>query len=186
MLKAINKKSSVMKRIIDIIKDYVIPIAAAVLIAFLVNKFLLYKVYVPSASMYPTIKIGDQIVVTKVYDRSKLQRGDVIVFHSKELNEDLIKRLIGLPGDTVVIDNEGKMTINDKEYSEPYVKNKENLAGSFKVPKDSYLFMGDNRAESDDARRWKQPYINGEEIMGKARFIIYPFNRLGGFSTKGN
>lgn len=131
--------------------------------------------------MYPTIKIGDKIVVTRIYNKAKLKRGDLIVFKSDELEETLIKRLIGVPGDEVIIKDKGQVFINGSKIEEPYVVNMEDLDKKFKVPKNKYLFFGDNRANSNDARKWENPYIDGKDIKGKAQFVTYPFKRFGKF-----
>jgi len=157
------------------------PIAFAIILATLINKFLFYNVRIPSESMYPTIKIGDRITVTRVYDKSNLKRGDIIVFYSYELKDRLIKRLIGLPGDEIDIKDNGQVFINGNKSEEPYVVYNEELGKRFKVPQDKYLFLGDNRASSLDARKWENPYIDGKDIKGKARFVIYPFKRFGKF-----
>jgi len=164
-----------------IIKEWLLPILAAIILATLINKFLFYNIKVPSESMYPTIKIGDIITVTRVYDKSKLKRGDIIVFYSYELKERLIKRLIGLPGDDIDIKNNGQVFINGNKIEEPYVVYKEELGKQFKVPQDKYLFLGDNRANSKDARRWENSYIDSKDIKGKAQFVLYPFKRFGKF-----
>ena len=170
-----------MKLLKQISKEWLLPIIAAIILAALINIFLVYKVRVPSGSMYPTIKIGDQIVVTRVYNKSKLKTGDIIVFYSYELKEKLIKRLIGLPGDVVDVKDTGEVFINGKKIEEPYVVYKEDLGKQFKVPENKYLFFGDNRANSRDARRWENPYIESKDIKGKAQFIVYPFKRFGKF-----
>ncbi len=170
-----------MKLLKHFIKGWVPPILAAIILALLIRGFLFYQVRVPSESMYPTIKIGDKIVVTKVYNKTKLKRGDIIVFYSYELKERLIKRLIGLPGDVVDVKDNGEVFINGKKSDEPYVVFKEELGKQFQVPQDKYLFFGDNRANSFDARRWKNPYIDSKDIQGKAHFITYPFRRFGKF-----
>lgn len=161
--------------------DWVMPIAFAIILATLINKFLFYNVRIPSESMYPTIKIGDRITVTRVYNKSNLKRGDIIVFYSYELKDRLIKRLIGLPGDEIDIKDNGQVFINGNKIEEPYVVYNEELGKRFKVPQDKYLFLGDNRASSLDARKWENPYIDGKDIKGKARFVIYPFKRFGKF-----
>lgn len=157
------------------------PIILAIILAILINRFLFYKVKVPSGSMYPTIKVGDRIIVTKVYDKTKLKRSDIVVFYSNELKDRLIKRLIGLPGDEVDIKDNGQVYINGLKSEEPYVVYNENLGKHFKVPENKYLFFGDNRAHSWDARKWNEPYIDGKDIQGKAQFIVSPFKRLGKF-----
>jgi len=166
-----------------IFSDWVIPIVAAIIIAILIKKLLFYQIVVPSGSMYPTIKIGNKIIVTRIYKMENLKRGDIIVFNSTELKTRLIKRLIGLPGDEIVIKDKGKVFINGKKIEETYVVYPENLDEKFKVPKNKYLFFGDNRANSFDARKWGNPYIDSNDIEGKAQFIVYPFKRFGKFVT---
>jgi len=160
-------------------QNWIVPILIAIVFAFLINKFVFFKVTVPTTSMLPTIKIGDQLIVTRVFDRSKLKRGDIVVFNSDELGKILVKRLVGLPGEKVDVDEEGQVFINGKKLEESYVVFPEALSASFQVPADSYLFFGDNRADSFDARKWENPYIKGSKIMGKARLMVYPFSRFG-------
>ena len=160
--------------------DWIVPIAVAVVLALAINKFLIFKIYVPTSSMYPTIKPGDRIMSSRIHNVSKLNRGDIVVFYSDELGETLVKRLIGLPGDKIDIKPDGIVFINGEKYDEPYVKNKDLRSGEFEVPKDSYFFLGDNRRDSKDSRYWRNPYITKDKIMGKALFVIYPFNRIGG------
>jgi len=89
--------------------------------------------------------------------------------------------LIGLPRDEIVIKDKEQTFINGIKVEEPYVVYPENLDKKFKVPKNKYLFLGDNRADSFDARKWGNPYIDGKDIEGKAQFVLYPFNRFGKF-----
>lgn len=161
--------------------DWIIPIGVAIILAALINKFLFFQARVPSESMYPTIKIGDRMIVTRVHDKSKLKRGDIVVFYSRELKDTLIKRLVGLPGDKVEVKSNGEVYVNDQKINEPYVVYNDNLAKTFNVPANKYLFFGDNRPVSDDARRWINPYIDAKDIQGKAQFLIYPFSRFGKF-----
>lgn len=162
-----------------IFKDWIVPIIAAIIIAFLINKFVFFNVTVPTGSMLPTINLKDKILVTRVHNKSNLKNGDIIVFHSDELNEDLIKRLIGKPNDEVDIREDGSLYVNQIKIDESYVVHPGGKTGKFKVPGDSYFFMGDNRVNSSDARYWQQPFISGKDIMGKARIIISPFSRFG-------
>ena len=172
-----NKKGSLSKKN-NLFFDWVLPVVIAVVLAILINKFLIFKVYIPSSSMEPTLNVGDNLFVTRVYNPEKLHRGDIVVFESKELNETVIKRLIGLPGDTIKIDG-GVVYVNGKKLDEPYVKNPMDTYGEYKVPEGKYFFLGDNRANSNDARFWKNPYIDGSDIRGKAQIRIYPLNRIG-------
>ena len=155
-------------------REWIIPIIAAIGIAFLINRFLVYNVYIPSESMVPTLNVGDKLMVTRVYDTNKIKRGDIIVFFSEELNEILIKRAIGLPGDHIKI-HDGIVNINGEDIKEDYVKNNEKYNGEFDVPANKYFFLGDNRSRSNDARRWVNPYIDASNIQGKARIKFYPF-----------
>jgi len=169
-----------------IFSGWVLPVIIAVILALLIKHFLFFNIKVPSRSMYPTIKAGDRIIVTRVFNKDKLKRGDIVVFHSNELGEDLIKRLIGVPGDTVEVNTDGSVLVNSNKIDEPYVvynlvQNDTNRIknSSFKVPKDSYLFLGDNRADSLDSRYWENCYINKDQIKGKGRIVIFPFSRIG-------
>ncbi|MEA4828180.1 MAG: signal peptidase I [Clostridium sp.] len=162
-------------------KEWIVPVAAAVFIAVLINKFLFFQVSVPTKSMYPTIKPKDRIIVTRIYNKEKLKTGDIVVFYSDELKETLIKRLIGLPGDTVKIDENRDVYVNGKKIDQPYVVYNGGKGGEFKVPEGKYFFLGDNRENSWDSRYWQQSYIDKSDIKGKARFVVFPFNRFGKF-----
>lgn len=159
-------------------REWIIPIIAAMALAFLINRFLVYNVYIPSESMVPTLNVGDKLVVAKIYDTSKVKRGDIIVFYSEELSEILIKRAIGLPGDHIEI-HDGVVRVNNEEIKEEYVKNPESSDGTFDVPANKFFFLGDNRARSNDARRWINPYIDASDIEGKAILKFYPFKDFG-------
>ena len=159
-------------------KEWILPIFAAIIIAFLINKFLVYNVYIPSESMVPTLNIGDKLVVTRVYNKDKIERGDIVVFYSDELQETLIKRVIGLPGDHIEIHN-GIVNINGDDIVEDYVKNNEEYNGVFDVPEGKYFFLGDNRRRSNDARRWINAYIDASDIQGEAKFKFYPLKDFG-------
>ncbi|MCB2299388.1 signal peptidase I [Clostridium tagluense] len=165
-----------------VFKDWILPILAAIIIAIIINKVIFFNVSVPTGSMLPTIKLDDKILVTRVHNKKNLKQGDIVVFHSDELNEDLIKRLIGLPNDEVEIRDDGSLYINKVKIDESYVvaANRGGKAGlKFKVPEGSYFFMGDNRKNSLDARYWANPFIQEKDIMGKARIRISPFSTFG-------
>jgi len=161
-----------------IFKEWIIPIAIAFAIALFINKILFFKSKIPTTSMDPTIKKGDHIFVTRIYNKDNLKRGEIVLFNSHELDILLVKRLMGLPGDKVEIKEGGLLYINDIKIDEPYVIRKDNKTASFKVPDDSYLFFGDNRIDSYDSRYWKNPYISKKDIVGRAWAIIYPFDRI--------
>jgi signal peptidase I len=162
-------------------KEWIVPIGAAIILAVLINKFLFFQVSVPTKSMYPTIAPGDRIIVTRVYNEEKLKTGDIVVFYSEELQETLIKRLIGLPGDEIRVDENRDVFVNGKKIEQPYVVYNGGKGGEFKVPEGHYFFMGDNRANSWDSRYWQNSYVPEDSIKGKARFIVFPFDRFGDF-----
>lgn len=171
----------------NVIKDWIIPILFVAIVGNLIRTFVCFKVEVPTSSMYPTIKTGDQIMVTKIYNAEKLKRGDIVFFKSDEVEKQLIKRLIGLPEEEILIDQSGSVYVNGELLNEPYVVYPEVVTPdkktvSFKVPKEKYLFLGDNRANSKDSRYWDEPYIDESNLDAKARFIIFPFNRFGKFT----
>ncbi|WP_243145915.1 signal peptidase I [Clostridium chromiireducens] len=159
-------------------KEWVLPIVSALTLALLINKFIYFNVYIPSGSMIPTLNIDDKLIVTKVYDKQNLKEGDIIVFYSDEYNERLVKRLIGLPGDKIEI-KDGIVFRNGEQLKENYLKNKDKYNGTFEVPKGEYFFLGDNRPDSIDSRRWEKPYIDGSNIEGKVQFRFYPIKDLG-------
>lgn len=158
--------------------DWIVPIVIAVILAFLINKFLIFKVKIPSESMVPTLNVGDRLFVSRIYNLENLKRGDILVFHSEEKNEDMIKRLIGLPGDIIVI-SDGIVTVNGETLDEDYIGTADNYSGEFTVPEGKYFFLGDNRYWSLDSRYWENPYIDGSEIKGKAQIKVYPWKDFG-------
>ncbi|MHC1684104.1 MAG: signal peptidase I [Clostridiaceae bacterium] len=164
----------------NLIKEWVIPLGVAVVLALVINRFVFFNIKVPTLSMYPTIKANDRILVTRVYNPKNLERGDVIVFYLKEKDERLIKRLIGLPGDKVEVKDDGTVWVNGEKLDEPYVENPGGPSGTYVVPEDGYFFLGDNRTDSLDSRLWTQgPYISSSDILGKGQFTIFPFDRFG-------
>lgn len=162
------------------VKEWVIPILIALVIVLFLNKFVFILVTVPTGSMEDTIIPGDRLYVNEIFDVDKAQRGDILVFKSEELDDKrLVKRLIGLPGDTVEIKENGDVFINGEKINEPYAVESIGEAKTFEVPKDSYFFLGDNRPISYDARYWKNPYIHKDKIIGNVLFRFFPFNRIG-------
>lgn len=171
-----------MKKIFNIssfFKEWVIPIISALILAVLINKFVFFNVYLPpSGSMIPTLNNNDKVIVSRIYNMDNLKRGDIIVFYSKELNERLVKRLIGIPGDEIEIKN-GVVFNNGTELKEDYVKNNKEYDGKFKVPEGKYFFLGDNRSISYDSRYWGNPYIDSSEIEGKVLLRYSPIKDIG-------
>lgn len=158
--------------------DWIVPIVIAVVLAVLINKFIVFKVQIPSESMVPTLNVGDKLFVTRVYNLDKLKRGDVVVFYSEEEDEKMIKRLIGLPGDKIEITN-GVVSVNGETLREDYIGTPDRFNGSYEVPEGKYFFLGDNRLWSKDSRYWENHYIDGKDILGKAQLKVYPWSDFG-------
>lgn len=150
----------------------------SIILTVLVNKYLILKVNVPSESMEPTLNVGDKLLVTNIYNLDNLQFGDIVVFYSKELEQYMVKRLIGFPGDSITIDH-GKLFVNGQYKKEEYIELKDEYTGEFKVEEGKYFFLGDNRPISLDSRLWNENYINGQDIIGIVRFRLYPFKDIG-------
>src|SRR5215217_3013611 len=143
-----------------LVEFLVILIIAFALVFGLVRPYVLEAFYIPSESMVPTLEVGDRVFVNKfVYRFSEPERGDIVVFKSTEGGEeDLIKRVIGLPGDNVAL-YDGDVYVNFKRLEEPYIKEPhaggELPDGSLEattVPEGNIIVMGDNRANSRDSR----------------------------------
>ena len=162
-----------------IIKEWVTPFFIALAIAILLNIFVFQIMTVPTGSMIDTIMEGDRLYVNKIFNVDNVKRGDILVFKSQELKIKLVKRLIGLPGETVEIKSNGDVYIDGVKLEEPYVIKSPGIEQTFNIPEDSYFFLGDNRPISKDSRYWINPYINKKDIMGEAIFTVYPFNRIG-------
>lgn len=169
------KKEKYLKNLIN---DWIMPVFFAVIIAFLINKFIIFKIQIPSESMVPTINVGDNLFVHRVYNTKNLHRGDLIVFYFEPKDELYIKRLIGLPNDRITINN-GIVSINGEVLIEDYVKYQLEFNGEYVVPEGEYFFLGDNRDNSTDSRYWENPYIDSKDIKGKAFVRVYPFNNIG-------
>ena len=156
-------------------KRTAVELVIVAIVAFLAFKFVLIPGYVPSESMNPTLKTGDWGFANGLaYIIHEPERGDIIVFESDELNEILIKRVIGLPGDTVSF-YDGYVYINDGLVVEEYIGSDietNSAVQDFIVPDGCYFVLGDNRENSLDSRFWNNPYVSKKDIKGKYMFTI--------------
>ena len=132
-------------------------------------------------SMQPVLKNGDVVLMNRLaYDFGSPDRMDLVVF-SRGGGENNIKRVIGLPGETVEI-VDGKVYINgsDTPLEEPYLPEPmEGSYGSYTVPEGSYFMLGDNRNNSRDARYWENKFVKKEKIIAKVLFCYYPLSQFG-------
>jgi signal peptidase I len=155
----------------------------SVLIAIVVILFLYQPVKVEGTSMMPSLQNDERIFINKFIYRfgiSNIGRGDTVVFlYPGDLSKSYIKRVIGVPGDTVEI-VDGTVYVNDKSLSEPYVpeefRDRMPMARRV-VPVDQYFVLGDHRTSSNDSRSWGM--VPRTYIYGKAVFVYWPLENLG-------
>jgi signal peptidase I len=169
------------RKIVNEIISWVILIGVAFLLAFLLNKFVIYSISSPTGSMETTFMINEKVEVLKpAYLFGKPQRGDIVVFTAPDERErDYIKRIIGLPGETIEGIG-GVVYIDGKPLEENYLKEAwEGDFGPYEIPEDNYFMMGDNRNSSLDARFWDNKYVPFKDIKGKALFTFPKFKWLG-------
>lgn len=178
--------------------EWIVVVVGAVLVALIIKTFVMQAFFIPSESMVPTLKINDRVLVNKLsYRLHDVNRGDIIVFErpegeSNDQVKDLIKRVIALPGESLVI-NDNKIYINGQQLAEPYLP-----AGTINtpgpggatwthkcttddpcvVPEGTVWVMGDNRTNSKDSR-YIGP-IPEDKIVGRAFVTVWPFDRIGG------
>lgn len=128
---------------------------------------------IEGSSMLPTMSEGQYLIINKLaYFLDEPERGDIIVLHfPNDRSRDFIKRIIGLPGDTVEIAS-GQVKVNGVPINEPYIKDPPTNNQSWTIPENSYFVMGDNRLSSSDSRSWS--YLPREDIIGKAWLVYWP------------
>lgn len=151
--------------------------ALIIIVVVLVRTFIITPVRVDGDSMNDNLKNGE-ILLLKKYDKS-FERFDVIVFKYK--NEKLVKRIIGLPGESIAY-KDNKLYINDKYVEEDMIDKKTydfdlRELGFDTIPNNYYFVMGDNRTNSTDSRIIG--LVNKDDILGSTNFILFPFNKLG-------
>lgn len=182
--------------------SWLLSLAFVIVAVLFINNFIIVNAQVPSSSMENTIMPGNRLIGTRFsYWFSEPERGDIVIFHYP-LDEKIIyiKRVIGLPGETVKIED-GKIYINDSEtpLDEPYLKEEwlvENTGFSYTIPEDCWLMLGDNRNNSADSRYWPQKaletglvssieegrekysFVHSDQIMARAVFRYW-----GGFKV---
>ena len=131
------------------------------------------RVRVDGFSMVPTLEDGEFVLVSKLnYKFGDVERGDIIVFHfPMDPEQELIKRVIGLPGDTVSVRN-GVVSVNGQALNEPYIAAAPAYSGEWIVPEGQLFVLGDNRNDSSDSHSWG--YLPFEKVVGKAVVIYWP------------
>lgn len=179
-------KNAVVKEIFSWLKAIIV----AVVVVFVCRQFLFTPITVSGESMKPTYQDRDKVVVSKI---GKIERFDTIVFESNITESKyIIKRVIGLPGDTIEMKND-TLYINGKEQKEPYLdESKKELpngmvltddfslnevTGKTTVPEGTYFVLGDNRRNSLDSR--KIGFVNEDDVLGESKFRFFPFSEIG-------
>ena len=171
-------------------KNLLIDIIIALILAGIVL-FFIRPTIVKQTSMEDTLHENDYMIMYRqAYRKHGPERGDIVIFESDLVNADtskdklLIKRVIGLPGDEIMI-KDNQLYINGEAYQEDYLKDGYTPAfeipaegETFTVPEDSYFCMGDNRVGSVDSRRSEVGCPTSDDIRGKVILRLYPFNKI--------
>lgn len=175
--------------------EWVAVIVLAVGAAMLIKTFVMQAFYIPTGSMQPTLEINDRVLVNKLsYRLHDVNRGDIVVFErlpqevGPDNTKDLIKRVIGLPGESIVIKDD-RVYVNGTVLDEPYLPPGTHTVNTNTihpcttekpcvVPPDSVWVMGDNRSSSQDSRVIGPVPI--ERIVGRAFVRVWPLSRFGG------
>jgi signal peptidase I len=183
-------------------RDWVVVIVVAVLVSLAVKTWVLEAYVIPSGSMEPTIHLYDRVLVDKLaFDFGSVHRGDIIVFAKPPADtqggdiDDLIKRVIGLPGETLRSGPDGEIFVDGKRIVQPWVtaaaldapqpticdrqpglSRVDCIGDTLHLPKNEYYVMGDNRSDSEDSRYWGP--LAAHLIVGKAFVRIWPLSRL--------
>ena len=176
-------KSKVMKELFNTGLYFLVVL----LITYLIITFVGQRTQVQQSSMETTLSEGDQLIMDKLtYKFSNPKRYDIIVFPFKyQENTYYIKRIIGMPGETLQIDEDGKIYINGEVLEESYgreIIKAENVglaAEPITLGEDEYFVMGDNRNNSSDSRREIIGNVRREDIVGRAWIRIWPFSKFG-------
>ncbi len=178
------------KKIIDFVMDILETVVFIGSLFIVIYLFILTPNQVKGASMEPTFKSGDYILTSRVtYKMRTPRRGDVVVFKSpKNPDIEYIKRIIGLPGDKIMIEN-GNVFVNDKLLQENYIAARTNLweggfikdGAPYTVPDGEILVMGDNRPRSSDSREFGP--IPVESVIGQVFFRYFPSDKVGSINN---
>ena len=173
--------------------EYVVLAAVAIAVALLIQAFLVKPYRIPSPSMEDTLLVGDRVLVDRISWRfSDPERGDIVVFRSPMPGPVLIKRIVGMPGDTLSL-RDGAVYVDGRRLDEPYVRKVDgrpeptqpfatgtawSLQHPYIVPAGAYFLMGDNRTDSEDSRYFG-PVARGL-FVGRAFARYWPPSRIGG------
>lgn len=171
-----KRKISRKKKILLEILDWSRVILTALAIAFIANHTLIANAQVPTGSMENTIMPSSRVIINRLsYVNEEPKRGDIVSFYFPDDGHTLfIKRIVGLPGETVW-GKDGNVYIDGEILEEEYLKEEmEGSFGPFVVPENAWFVMGDNRNNSWDSRYWEDSFVEKREIVGRAWFEYFP------------
>ncbi len=157
-------------------KEWISALLMAVVFGVILTQFIIVSAVVPTGSMENTIQPGDRIIGWRLnYLFSDPERGDIVIFKYPDDEKKLyVKRVLGLPGDTLEVKS-GMVYINNQPLDEPYIKEPPfEDGGPWTVPEESYFMMGDNRNHSHDSRFWQNTFVAEDKILGKVIFRYWP------------
>lgn len=162
------------------IKDWVVSILIAVVLAFFIRYFIVELYMVEGPSMRPTLVNSERLVVNKfIYRFKQPERGEILVFkYPRDQSRDFIKRVIAIPGDTIEV-KEGRVFVNGQLLNENYIL--ERTRGSYPlstVPEGHIFVMGDNRNNSEDSRFKDVGFVPYSLIKGKAVMVFWPLDHI--------
>jgi signal peptidase I len=188
---AVDTKTTAVSRWRKIFTDNARLVIVALAIALVVRVFIAEPRYIPSPSMMPTLAVGDRLLIEKVsYHLQPPSRGDIVVFEPPPQLQDygysagqaFIKRVIGLPGDTVQV-SQGQVLINGQALIEQYIlEAPEYEMPPVRVPTGSLFMMGDNRNDSNDSHVWG--FLPIQNAIGRAAFRFWPLEKVGVMSPQ--
>ncbi len=164
--------------------EWLVIVVVALLVAFLVKTFVFQAFYIPSGSMEPTLMIGDRILVDKLsYKIHPIHRFDIVVFTNPMKNDpaikDLVKRVIGLPGDTIASNAQGQVLINGSVINEPFLPPNISMGPAIEkqvIGPGMMFVMGDNRGDSEDSRYFGQ--VPESSVVGRVVMRVWPLSRI--------
>lgn len=166
--------------------EWIKALGLAVILAFIIHQFVFAQFLVDGESMMPTMEHHERLIVNKlVYRLHEPQHGDIIVFqYPSDTSKDFIKRVIGLPGDTIEV-RDHKVFRNGQELDEGYLGEPTNgTYGPVQVPANRLFVMGDNRNNSKDSRDSMVGFVPYDLVVGRADLVFWPLNKFELFPFK--
>lgn len=170
-MKEVNE-TNVKKEVISWVKT----LAITIVVVLIINNGIIVNANIPSSSMASTINTGDRLIANRLaYLFAEPSRGDIIIFYCPDEPEQMyVKRLIGMPGDEVIV-GDNQVMINGEVMDEPYINEAtRGDFGPYQVPEGHYFVMGDNRNNSEDSRAWDNTFLDEEDIIGQVLLRYYP------------